>query len=186
MPFRSNFLRAARRFPDCCLRQQAGGIQRWQWRGFRRNQQRNLCASQDYRVAALIRQGPDYFLKISERTRGKLRIDQFVHDDLVDPLTFFRAGNTIFETCGLQLFRIYRPFHQILCAQYAQPLEVTSTSLIRDLLRNVQPGTRRAALDQIERLVNGVVGTNEEFGTCFASFSADESISSATPGQLLA
>ena len=89
----------------------------------------------------------NYFLKISERTRGELRIDQFIHDDLVDPLTFLRAWSTIFETCGLQLFRIDRAFHQVPRAQHAQPFEATSTSFVRDFFRNVQPRARGAALE---------------------------------------
>ena len=43
-----------------------------------------------------------------------------------------------------QLLRIDRSFHQVAGPQHAQAFEVASTSLVRNLLRDVQPGTRRS------------------------------------------
>jgi hypothetical protein len=49
------------RLPHRRPRQQSGGIERWQRRCFRRDQQRNFCATQHDRVAALIFHGADDF-----------------------------------------------------------------------------------------------------------------------------
>jgi len=63
---------------------------------------------------------------------------------------------------------------------------MTSASLVRNFLRNVQPGARRAMLDQIKCLVNRIVGTDEEIGAGLGQFVGRRSINSATPGQSLA
>jgi len=61
---------------------------------------------------------------------------------------------------------------------------MTSVSLGRDLLAMCSQGRGERWFDQPKAWI--YVGTNEKSAPIFASFSAEESISSATPGQSLA
>ena len=84
---------------------------------------------------------------------------------LVDFFTRRRVRRALFEAGSFQLLRIDRAFHQVAGAEHAQAFEVASAGLVRHLLRDVQPGTRRSRLDPIKGLMDGVVGADQEIGS---------------------
>ena len=72
---------------------------------------------------------------------------------------------------GFQFLGVDRAFHQARVPRTARRLKRAALGLVRDLFGDVQPGARRAVLDQVEGLMDGVVRGDEEicagFGQLF-------------------
>src|SRR6266542_124074 len=80
----------------------ASGVERGQWRGFGRNQQRNLGAAEHNGIAAVVLESADNFDMVCQRSRQELAVDQFVENDLVEAFALLLAGDAAFNARGLQ------------------------------------------------------------------------------------
>ena len=82
------------RFAQRGSRQESRRIQRGQGRCLGHYQQRNFCTAEDYGVAAFIFQSPNHLDEVGQGLRQKLRVDQFIENDLIDVRALLERGKS--------------------------------------------------------------------------------------------
>jgi hypothetical protein len=165
------------------VRKQACGIERRQRRIHVVHDQRSLGAAEDDGVAALLFHPSDDPLMVSDCVGLEDPVNQLIHDDAIDFFPFRGVRAHIRQSARGESFWIDPALDQPTSPDQAEAPEAALDGAGGDDLGDVQPAQRRSRLDRGKRLVDGVVGTDQESAPIFASLFAEESISSPTPCQ---
>ena len=83
---------------------------------------------------------------------------------MIDLLALGFLGPNIGKAARRELFRIDLAVDQPASAGEADAPEAARHGLLRHSIGDVQPGQRQTGLDEMQRLVDRVVGTNHEVG----------------------
>src|SRR6266567_1578973 len=140
----------------------ARGVQHGERGLLGRHQQRDFGAGQSYGVAAFVFQAANHFREISLRARQERSLDEFVKDDPMNALALLRSRDAVLDAGGLQRLAVDRTIHQRARAEDSEALVAMPFGFGGDLDRDVQPRTRGAMFNQIESLMHGVDGSDEE------------------------
>ena len=147
---------------DGGARQQAGRIERRQRRVAVVHDQRELGAAQHDGVAALDLHALDDLLQVGDRVGLEDAVDQLVHDDAVDLLALGEARAHVAQRAPSELLGIDLALGQPARAGDGDAQEAAAVGLGRDALGDVQPWQGRARFDQRQRLMDGVIGADQE------------------------
>src|SRR5262249_143557 len=126
-----------------------------------RDEERNLGAPENYRVAPSGAEFLDDTAKVPPRFVFEAAVHQLIEDDRIDPLAIRGTGDLVGYTSDGELRRIDRALHEVAGPENPKPLEPSRGSEVRNLLGNVEPGRRRLVAHEVQGLVDGIVGADQ-------------------------
>lgn len=144
--------------------QNPGGIKRWDNSFFLAHEERQLSATKDYAVTAAILEVLNHLLEIEKGLNATLAAHKLIEDDVVDVFLMHRRGPYQTKSEMSELFRIDWTANKKFCSRKSQIAEATAARFLADFFSNMQPGQRGTGHDIRERLMNGVIRTDQKIG----------------------
>ena len=136
-----------RRLAQGSARQSTGRVDSRQWRIGFSEQQRDLRAPEDDRIAPSTAQRLDYASEVSPGALFEPAAHQLFEDHGVDPFAIMRLWNVARDADGRKLLELDGPLHQVSRSENAQPLELLRRSEAGDFFGDVEPLRRRLRTD---------------------------------------
>src|SRR5581483_3509469 len=125
---------------------------------------RDFGARKRHRVASPLPQVADDPDELDARAVLESSIDEFVKDYPVDSLPILGPRDRMIEPGGAKPRRIHRPLHQVTRPDDSHLAKAARGRRRRDFLGDMEPWRGRPGADQIDRGMDGVVGTYEDIG----------------------
>lgn len=124
----------------------------------------NFGTAEDDGIASLVLHARDGALMEGDSLGGEDSADQFLHDEAVDLITLGRGGAQAFNAERGKLIGVDAAVDEPAGAEQADAAEAAEAGFFRDDEGDVEPGPRGTRFDQGKRLMDGVVGADEEIG----------------------
>src|SRR5262249_19697556 len=114
-------------------------VERGQRRVGFRDEQRDLGAAKNHRIAPPLTKLVDDLSKILPGAFLEAAVDQLAEDDLVDALAFTGRGNLATDAVDREPGSVDRYLHKVASSQDPEALEASHRGESRDLFGNMEP-----------------------------------------------
>ena len=147
---------------ECGSCQETCGIERGKGRVCVAEDEGNLGAAEDNCLTTLMLHARNDLLEGGDGFWFENAVDELVHNDAIDSFALCEVGSHALDVAGGEIVGVYIAFDQPAGSGERDALEATRCGVGGNDFGDVQPGERRTLGDERKRLMDGVIGADEE------------------------